>query len=76
MIILLSLFIAGSVFASPFRQNISDQELRKHGSEVYAKRCVGCHGVKGDGKGPASVFLDPKPRNFIPGVWLKLFDKE
>ena len=32
------------------------------GKEVYLDRCVGCHGVKGDGKGPAAPFLSPTPR--------------
>jgi mono/diheme cytochrome c family protein len=37
------------------------------GREVYATYCVGCHGEKGDGKGPAARFLDPKPRDFKLG---------
>jgi cytochrome c oxidase cbb3-type subunit 2 len=34
------------------------------GREVYMRRCVGCHGEKGDGNGPAATFMDPRPRNF------------
>ena len=34
------------------------------GKEVYLDRCVGCHGVKGDGKGPAAPFLSPTPLPF------------
>ena len=37
------------------------------GREVYATYCVGCHGEKGDGSGPAARFLDPKPRDFRVG---------
>jgi mono/diheme cytochrome c family protein len=37
------------------------------GREVYANYCVGCHGEKGDGNGPAARFLDPKPRDFRLG---------
>jgi mono/diheme cytochrome c family protein len=37
------------------------------GREVYATYCVGCHGEKGDGNGPAAHFLDPKPRDFRVG---------
>lgn len=37
------------------------------GREVYATYCVGCHGEKGDGAGPAARFLDPKPRDFRLG---------
>jgi cytochrome c oxidase cbb3-type subunit I/II len=36
-----------------------------YGKEVYERRCVGCHGVKGDGNGPAATFLfQQRPRNF------------
>lgn len=58
-----------SVSASPFRQSVSDQEVIRHGLEVYENRCIGCHGVKGDGKGDAAKFLDPKPRDFTKGVY-------
>ncbi|MEE8191053.1 MAG: cytochrome c, partial [Candidatus Scalindua sediminis] len=34
------------------------------GKKIYEKRCYYCHGVKGDGNGPAAPRLDPKPRNF------------
>jgi cytochrome c oxidase cbb3-type subunit II len=34
------------------------------GKEIYLQRCVGCHGVKGDGKGPAANFLSPPPLPF------------
>jgi cytochrome c oxidase cbb3-type subunit I/II len=36
-----------------------------YGKEVYERRCVGCHGVKGDGNGPAATFMyRQRPRNF------------
>src|SRR5207249_4313431 len=31
------------------------------GKEVFLERCVGCHGLKGDGKGPAATFMSPPP---------------
>jgi cytochrome c len=34
------------------------------GKEIYEKKCALCHGVKGDGKGPASEGLNPKPTVF------------
>jgi cytochrome c oxidase cbb3-type subunit 2 len=38
------------------------------GKEVYERRCVPCHGVKGDGNGPAATFLyKQRPRNFTLG---------
>ncbi len=39
------------------------------GKKVYRRRCQGCHGTQGDGKGPAARFLDPKPRDFTRGVF-------
>lgn len=32
------------------------------GAEVFAQNCVTCHGPRGDGDGPASPGLTPKPR--------------
>ena len=37
------------------------------GKGVFEKRCQGCHGEKGDGKGLAAVFLYPKPADFTSG---------
>jgi high-affinity iron transporter len=38
--------------------------LLERGKTLYASNCLGCHGAKGDGKGPAGAYLLPKPRNF------------
>ncbi len=45
------------------------EELEARGREVYERRCVGCHGVKGDGNGPVATFLNPRPRNFVVGAF-------
>lgn len=37
----------------------------KSGREVYLYNCAVCHGDKGDGNGPASKTLNPKPTNFL-----------
>ena len=34
------------------------------GKEVFLQRCVGCHGIKGDGKGPGAPFMSPPPADF------------
>jgi cytochrome c oxidase cbb3-type subunit II len=34
------------------------------GKRVFLDRCVGCHGVKGDGKGPGASFMAPSPADF------------
>lgn len=31
------------------------------GKELYDSKCLFCHGAKGDGNGPASASLSPKP---------------
>ena len=45
------------------------QDLLAFGKEVYTRRCAGCHGTKGDGKGTSATFLNPKPRDFTTGVF-------
>jgi cbb3-type cytochrome c oxidase subunit II len=35
-----------------------------HGKQVYLQNCIGCHGLRGDGNGPAAQFLEPRPFNF------------
>jgi cytochrome c oxidase cbb3-type subunit 2 len=41
-----------------------------YGKEVYERRCLGCHGVTGDGNGPAATFMyEHRPRNFTLGVF-------
>lgn len=37
------------------------------GKAVYNQHCATCHGADGNGNGPASVWLYPKPRNFGAG---------
>jgi mono/diheme cytochrome c family protein len=43
--------------------------LRADGATVYARYCVGCHGPRGDGKGPAAPMLITQPRDFTKGVF-------
>ncbi len=45
------------------------EDLLTRGNEVYEQRCVGCHGVKGDGNGLAATFLSPRPRDFTLGAF-------
>jgi cytochrome c oxidase cbb3-type subunit 2 len=46
-----------------------DEALEKLGEERYATLCESCHGPKGDGKGPETEPMDPKPRNFVNAVY-------
>ncbi len=60
---------------APGREGGLRAELARAGAEfdlgrrTYERYCVGCHGAKGDGKGPAALFLDPKPRDFTSGTF-------
>lgn len=38
-----------------------------YGRQVYMQRCVQCHGVTGDGQGPAAKWLSPQPRDYRRG---------
>jgi DMSO reductase family type II enzyme heme b subunit len=39
------------------------------GGEIYARRCVLCHGEEGDGLGAAAERLNPPPRDFSLGQY-------
>jgi len=41
----------------------------ERGRRVYFQACSPCHGIRGDGKGPAAEGFDPAPRNFRRGVY-------
>lgn len=45
------------------------EDLLALGKEIYVRRCAGCHGTKGDGKGPSAPLLSPKPRDFTTGLF-------
>ncbi len=44
-------------------------EVLNLGHDTYIAYCRACHGVNGDGKGPASKGLRPPPRDFRQGVF-------
>lgn len=46
------------------------EEWIEYGKAVYERRCAGCHGVNGDGNGPAATFLHKvRPRAFTAGAF-------
>ena len=38
------------------------------GHDTYMNHCMQCHGVNGDGLGPAAQGMNPQPRNFKQGL--------
>ena len=38
-------------------------------NEVFTTRCTLCHGNDGNGDGPGSAALNPKPRNYHDKAW-------
>lgn len=45
------------------------EEFIEKGRTTYIKRCSFCHGLLGDGNGPAADYLDPRPRDFTLGTY-------
>src|SRR5215475_4962664 len=43
--------------------------IQETGEAIYQQHCAACHGINGDGNGPATVWLFPKPRNFNSGLF-------
>lgn len=44
------------------------------GEALFVNRCAGCHGRKGDGKGPNSLDILPKPRNLRNSFFVNSID--
>jgi cbb3-type cytochrome oxidase cytochrome c subunit len=42
---------------------VTEQNLLR-GKRIFLERCVGCHGLEGDGKGPGAKFMAPSPADF------------
>jgi cytochrome c oxidase cbb3-type subunit 2 len=42
---------------------VTEENLLR-GKRVFLDRCVGCHGIAGDGKGKAATFMAPSPADF------------
>jgi len=49
--------------------NIAKAASAPTGQAAYEHYCAQCHGIQGDGNGPAAVWLYPKPRNFNAGLF-------
>lgn len=49
----------------------ANDPARREALEIFSSRCAACHGPEGEGNGPASAALNPKPRNFKDVAWQK-----
>ena len=58
---------ATSVATGPMPEVTDDLLARGHA--IYFERCSFCHGLLGDGEGPAAKYLDPRPRDFTLGTF-------
>jgi cytochrome c oxidase cbb3-type subunit 2 len=45
-------------------QSLRQEDVLDMGETAYNRYCSGCHGIEGDGNGPAAPWLMPKPRDF------------
>jgi high-affinity iron transporter len=43
----------------------------QRGAVIFKESCASCHGSRGDGKGPDSARLDPKPANFTDPAFMR-----
>ena len=46
-----------------------DDAARAEAKDLFGTRCTVCHGPQGEGNGPASSGLTPRPRNFTDKAW-------
>jgi len=67
-LLLAALMFGTTPSAAPAAEQPLPSELQA-GRTVYNQHCAACHGGNGDGNGPASVWLFPKPRNFNSGLF-------
>ncbi len=59
--------LAANVPSKPMPEATDDH--LEQGRGVYFRRCSFCHGLLGDGEGPAAKYLDPRPRDFTLGTF-------
>jgi len=54
----------GVAFGQPKNPPKKSPESVTQGKKLYEQNCMPCHGIKGDGKGPAGIALKPVPTDF------------
>lgn len=61
-------FTSPSAGAAVTEDSPSRQTLLR-GQDVYQANCAVCHGIAGDGNGPAASMFQIRPRDFRPGIY-------
>lgn len=62
---------AGATMGSEGQKASANATQDAAAQDVFAQRCVLCHGHKGQGNGVAAENLRPKPRNLQDAAWQK-----
>ncbi|AKJ06591.1 mono/diheme cytochrome c family protein [Archangium gephyra] len=60
--LMLAVVVSGSAIGAETPK--ATPELLSKGKSAFTSYCQSCHGEKGEGNGPAGMYLVPKPRNF------------
>ncbi len=69
----LFLGIAASAYSQSQEGQSTVSRDYSSGQHVYESTCQFCHGVAGDGKGPAASALSPRPKDFTdPQFWKEM----
>ena len=61
---ILLLTVIGILLGLPFWGRIVSADEYAQGKKLFSDKCQICHGVKGNGNGPAGAALSPKPADF------------
>ena len=61
--------LALSFVSAPALEAQSPEQISSLGQEIYQVNCAVCHGVEGDGNGPAASMFLIRPRDFRTGIY-------
>ena len=75
-VMLLVILFTASVIGYATSQERGAVTYENDVTPIIQKKCASCHGDKGDGKGPLSKGLNPKPTNFKESHGKKMTDGE
>lgn len=68
--IVLFLGLTVNAYSQPQESQTAASQDFSRGAALYGSRCQFCHGVGGDGNGPAASALNPRPKDFTdPRFW-------